>query len=315
MQLERDEAIRQKTMETGELRRQIGALKDVIRDLERQHSRPAPYTMPSDVNGMATDFSELIFDDDAWESEFSLIDSDDLKMDEPDAMQRQATPKPTAPTMTTDDVKSDIGFTKNAALMCLLVGAHVASRGSMPLNAELARAASVSSLDNYRTEAGNVLRTVLSANPEAAKEIVPSILQPTPNQASHSFEAHFPQNSNTIGEASSTLDQMTSALTTPSRQQELQATFSLPASSLPQIMGDLTNGDPDADLDDSPRPSRLEQAFAEHRARQKEKEAAAGIVNKVDQRSLLMERVPEDVLMHFKDFVKQSRNAEQVLQQ
>lgn len=93
---ERDEALRAKSMELADCRRQMNLLRDYVRDheLDRQPHRAHPYSTTSDMNNIATDMSEINFEDE-WEPEFSsLINSEDMRMDEYESMQRQATPKP-----------------------------------------------------------------------------------------------------------------------------------------------------------------------------------------------------------------------------
>lgn len=311
---ERDEAIRAKTVEAADYRRQLNALKDYVREhhLDRPH-RIGGYAPASDMNNMASEFNDFNFDDE-WENEFSLIGTDDLRMEELDSMQRQATPKPPAPSTTTSNSKTDANFSWNAFYMCLLFGAVVISAGEQ-LSKFAPKSSQISSLpkitDEYRVDAENVLKAVMETNPLSAHAIIPSRSAASTAPRTIVSGSEFSQMVTTTKETSG-LDSLSSTLTTPSHQQQLQQIFSMPPASYNHIVDPLGefDDDADADLSDSPKPTRLEQALAALQAQKAEHEKATGLRSKADERSVLLDHVPEEVIRDFQEFVRQSKALE-----
>ncbi|KAK5054708.1 hypothetical protein LTR84_001600 [Exophiala bonariae] len=313
LQYERDEAIRTKTLETAELRRMNSILKDTILDLERQQN-----TRNFSSNGSNTftnDFSDFRALDleDTWEDEFSLINSEDLKMEESDSLQRQATPRPptstiqtTAPAALTKsiDVKVDAGFSWNTFYMCLLSGAFIVSQaGSKVTNTasstDMAAANMPILSEDYRAEAGQVLNAVLASGPEATHEMQP--LRPTATSQDE-FGGLMSQ-MNPSGPAPSVLDAVHAVLTTPSRQQAAAAAFSISAASYNHITNPEGLFGQDQDNDAEVKPTRLQQLFANMQAEKDDVDRMNGLSGKASQRSVLLDRVPEKVLRDFKEMI------------
>ncbi|KIW99618.1 uncharacterized protein Z518_11031 [Rhinocladiella mackenziei CBS 650.93] len=313
---DRDEAIRTKTLETAELRRMNNILKDAVRDLERQQNARAFSANTSDA--FSNDFSTFrtLDLDDNWEDEFSLINSEDLKMEEPDSIQRQATPRP--PTSSTQpsasvnaakslDVKVDAGFSWNTFYMCLLSGAFIVSQAGSKATTSVSSAAVVTPSmpalsEDYRAEAGNVLNAVLASGPESAHEILPS--RPAASMDNPNFSGTL--SGSDLSQAPGTsLDNLHTTLTTPSRQQEAAAAFSLSASSYNHI----TNADGIFDNDEDEvvevKPTRLQQLFADMQAQRDGIEKMSGLGSKARERSVLLDRVPEKVLRDFREMIAQ----------
>jgi len=311
LQYERDEAIRTKTLETAELRRQNNILKDSVRDLERQQVSRNYSSNPS--NAFSSDFGDFraLGLEDSWEDQFSLITSEDLKMEEPDSMQRQATPRPPTsssaaqPSATTDltkplDVKVDAALSWNTFYMCLLSGALLVSQGgsktaNTATSVDLVAANIPSLSDDYRAEAGQVLNAVLASAPEVTSEILPSRAAP-PGQPEFGVAMSGP--------TTSVLDNLHADLITPSRQQEAQAAFSMSAASYNHVTNaeGMFDDDDDDDATD-PKPTRLQQLFAQMQAEQDHIDKMAGLSGKAGQRSVLLDRVPEKVLRDFREMV------------
>ncbi|KAI1630269.1 hypothetical protein EDD37DRAFT_605124 [Exophiala viscosa] len=317
LQYDRDEAIRTKTLETAELRRQNNVLKDTIRDLERQQLARTYSTNTSDT--FSTDFAgfRALDLDDTWEDEFSLINSEDLKMEEPDSLQRQATPRPTAssqqssmPNTSSVDGKDDAGFSWNTFYMCLLAGAFIVSNtGSQAAKSAPSAAVITSNMpalsDEYRAEAGNVLNAVLATGPEGAHEILPS-RQAT--SSDHSNFQHFVPSAEKARGAprvsSTALDSLHTSLTTPSREQEAAAAFSLSAASYNHIVNpDGMFDDDDDDEVVEVKPTRLQQLFASMQAERDGLDKMNGMSSKARERSVLLDRVPEKVLRDFREMI------------
>lgn len=313
IQYERDEAIRTKTLETADLRRMNNILKDTVRDLERQQ---ATRNFPSNAsNDFANDFGDFRALDleDTWEDEFSLIDSEDLKMDESDSLQRQATPRP--PTTSIQpatpanpaksvDVKVDAGFSWNTFYMCLLSGAFIVSQaGSKAADATSATDMAAANMpvlsDDYRAEAGQVLSAVLASGPEVVQEMLPPRAAPS---AQNEFGVIMSQMTPS-GPTPSVLDTLHASLTTPSRQQQAAAAFSMSAASYNHITNpDGIFGDDEDDEADA-KPTRLQQLFAHMQAEKDDIDKMTGLSGKASQRSVLLDRVPEKVLRDFREMI------------
>lgn len=311
---DRDEAIRAKTVEAADYRRQVNALKDYIREhhLDRSH-RMGGYAPASEMNTMASEFSEFNFDDE-WENEFSLIGTDDLRMEELDSIQRQATPKPPPPSATTNNSKPDANFSWNAFYMCLLFGAVVISAGEQ-LSKLAPKSSQISSLpkitDEYRADAENVLKAVMDTNLSSAHAIIPS-RSGAPSAPRTTISGSELSHMAAATKQQSGLDRLSSTLTAPSRHQQLQQAFSMTPASYNHIIDPLSgfDDDADADLSDSPKPTRLEQAIAALQAQKAEDEKATGLRSKADERSVLLDHVPEEVIRDFQEFVRQSKALE-----
>lgn len=318
LRYERDEAIRTKTVETGELRRMNNLLKDRVRDLERQNGARSYATNASD--GFSNDFTNFRALDleDSWDDEFSLINSDELKMDETESLQRQATPRPTTssnqPSASTSatkslDVKINAAFSWETFYMCLLSGAFIMSQaGSKPASAASSAAVVTSNMptmsDEYRAEAGNVLQAVLASGPDGAHEVLPS--RPAPG-VDNDFgstlpDADFARMGPGPHTSESTLDSLHTSLTTPSRHQQDIAAFSLSAASYNHIAnadGVFDNDDDHVDV----KPTRLQQLFSVMQAERDGIEKRSGFGSKARERSILLDRVPEKVLRDFREMI------------
>ena len=313
---DRDEAIRTKTLETAELRRMNNILKDAVRDLERQQNARA--FSDNDADAFSNDFNnfkDLGLEDNAWDDGFSLITGDDLKMEEPDSLQRQATPRPTTssnqPSASTSapkvDVKVDAAFSWDTFAMCLLSGAFFMSQaGSFWKAAGAAPSVAVvapSMSDEYRAEAGNVLQAMLASGPEGTHEMLPS-------RPAASLDDNFPHAMSDISRmtpqpSDTPLSTLHASLTTPSRHQQAQAAFSLSAASYNHISS------PNIDFDDDDevveiKPTKLQQLFTNMQAERDGLEKMAGLGSKARERSVLLDRVPEKVLRDFRAMVAQA---------
>ncbi|RMZ79702.1 hypothetical protein DV738_g3219, partial [Chaetothyriales sp. CBS 135597] len=317
LQFDRNEAIRTKTIETGDLRRQNNVLKECVKDLERQQVKGQHGGSGADTFGSSFGtFSNLELDD-SWGDEFGGAFGDDLKMGGEDTPQRSLTPRP-APLSEPQQALStkDAPFSWNSFYMCLLVGAFIASATSSSDSASAATSSVSSSLpllsEDYRVEAGNVLKAVLAADSDSIQSFLPSGMPNNPPAAGSGFPSIITGSElSQIGGASSSLDTLHTSLTTPSRQQQMQAAFSL----TPEQYSHITN--PDGIFDDdgenahpAPKPpSQLEQMFASLQAQRDEHDLLTGLSSKSRKRSLLLERVPEKVLRDFREMVEMSRKA------
>lgn len=302
LQYERDEAIRTKTLETGELRRQNNVLKDCVRDLERQQAtRGFSADATDNFNNDFSSFDNLGIDDD-WTDGFSLVNEEDLKMDGEDTPQRQLTPRPPPPTSDAKSSKQETLISMNTLYMCLLFGAFFTST-TKDSNQKSSNA--VASLpDDYRAEAGNVLKA-LASNQDPSPDI-PSHPAGLPTTISgHEL-------SRMSAHPSSSLDHLATTLTTPTRHQQAAASFSLSAESFNHITnpdGILDSPSPShpyhtADGEETERqPTRLESLFRAVQASRDDVDRMSGMSGKARERSVLLDRVPEKVLRDFREMV------------
>jgi hypothetical protein len=302
---DRDEAIRSKTQETGELRRQNNVLKDCIRDLERQQHRG--FITPCNSNGYNGEYNDFSLDNN-WEDEFSLIDGDDFGMNEQDHSNVQTTPKPTVQVPTAVDSKADHGFTWNTFYMCLLFGAFVVSNSNLVNSTDVTTSAIASSISP--AEAGNVLKAVLKSGADSTSDggqpaLLPSKVSADGQRSTHTSILDIGPSHT----ATSALENLHQTLSIPSRRQEIAAAFAMSASTYNHItdpFNEHLNHDVNTVLLDSAKPSQLEQAFANMQAEKDEMERMTGIGSKVRERSFLWDSIPPQVVKDFEELVRRN---------
>ncbi|KIW91054.1 uncharacterized protein Z519_07948 [Cladophialophora bantiana CBS 173.52] len=312
LEYQNEELIRTSTRETGELRRMNTILRETVGELERnQHSRAFSANASDAFSNDFSNFKDLGLED-QWNDEFALINSEDLKMEEPESLQRQATPRPTTSstqpnTSTKCGVKVDATFSWETFYMCLLSGAFIMSQaGSRAASAASSVAVVAPSMptlsDEYRAEAGNVLQAVLASGPDVPHEVLPS--RPAQSLDSNSFPHALSHVSGMTPQSSDTpLGNLHASLTTPSRQQQAAAAFSLSAASYNHISSPDCAFDDDDDEVVEVKPTRLQQLFADMQAERDGLEKMSGLGGKARERSVLLDRVPEKVLRDFREMI------------
>ncbi|KIV88336.1 hypothetical protein PV10_08028 [Exophiala mesophila] len=317
VEYERDEAIRTKVIETSELRRMNNLLKDTVKDFTRQNQQASRPFATDSSDSFASDFSAFNVDD-SWDA-FSLNEVDrDLKMEDPNPnpLHRHTTPQPPISTnseSTVDasdkgsDVKVETGtFSWNTFNMCLLAGAFLVAQAGTKTSGSSSSTALVNPdlptlSQDYHAEARNVLNAVFGPGSDVVDQSLPSRPAP-PVEAGFN---HGPSTLQTAGSASS-LETLHSTLTTPSRQQQVAAAFSLSANSYNHIANpDTIFDDDDDDENDAGevKPTRLQQLFARIQADTDHLDKMSGMGSKARERSVLLDRVPEKVLRDFKEMI------------
>ena len=332
---ERDEAIRTKTLETGELRRQNNVLKDCVRELERSQATGSRGFSDAGGDNFNTDFSS--FDnlgiDDDWNDGFSLINGEDLKMEGEDTPQRQLTPRPPPPASEPKTSKQETLISMNTLYMCLLFGAFFTSTTKDSNNSSTNAVAGLP--DDYRAEAGNVLKALASNEQSSSTD---NNIPATPSVLPTTISGH--ELSRMTNHASSSLDHLATSLTTPNRHQQAAAAFSLSADSFNHITNpdgimdspspdprstlggrgrsrhdaveidddeDLTSHhlatDKDIGMGSERQPTRLESLFRAMQASRDDVDRMSGMSGKARERSVLLDRVPEKVLREFREMV------------
>jgi hypothetical protein len=292
--IERDEIIRNHTLETADLRKKNNFLTEHIQKLES-----AAMSAPSSggFSSEFSDFENLTMDQSPWE-DFSIVN--DYPMDnaehhhpslQPTEMPVIDTPKKSDKSLIPD---ATLGFSWNAFYMCLLFGAWIASNNS-------SNSPTLSSLptlsDEYRTESANVLKAVLASSPSASHDVrsQPVIQQAQPTTITSAEMARI-----TSGPGSSSLDTLHSSLVAPTKQQETEQLFSLTADQYNTLTSLDDDGD-DQEDDSPPRMTTIQAALAAARTGEANTQGKAEVYS----RSLMWDRVPDKVLRDFKAMVKE----------
>ncbi|KAI1386208.1 bZIP transcription factor [Hypoxylon trugodes] len=289
LSLEKEELIRNHTIETGDLRKKISVLTDHVQRLEHA-------AMPSNT-GYNNGFSDMdtLTMDTSWENmgfmnEFPM---------EPEVKQElQIVPQKKPEVSLPSDV--DKSTTQGGLLfMLFLVGAFVLSNRStsptIPRVSEDVREASATLLNNIFKDAG------VANTPESA--IVPAGPQPSGN-ADWTSTASVPMAGGSMdGVAPSMLGDLADSLTQPTQEQTNEQIFSLTPAQY--------NGVTSQDFLRSPPPSRTQSQGRRNIAetlntmRNQEKQSAAEVYT----RSLLWDQIPGDVVRNFAKMVAECNNA------
>ncbi|KAI0152232.1 bZIP transcription factor [Hypoxylon sp. NC0597] len=283
--LEKEELIRNHTIETGDLRKKISVLTDHVQRLEHA-------AIPSNTgyNNGFNDMDSLTMDT-TWDNMGFM---NDFPMETEVKQELQIVPQKKPEVSLPSDV--DKSSTQGGLLfMLFLVGAFVLSNRStptIPRVSEDVREASATLLNNIFKDAG-------VANAENA--IVPA--GPQPSGADWTSTASVPMASGSMdGVAPSMLGDLADSLTQPTQEQTNEQIFSLTPAQY--------NGVTSQDFLRSPPPRSTSQgrrnlAEALNNMRNSEKQGAAEVYT----RSLLWDQIPSDVVRNFAKMVAECNNA------
>jgi len=284
---EKEEIVRQHTLETAELRRKNAYLSETVERLEGAAMSAQPSS-----NGASTgfpDFEHLTMDSSPFD-DFSFIDNPGMEMETKQENSIILHSKRESPPSTESADKS---AASGLLLMLLLCGAWVASRNNststavIPRMPEDVRSASAVVLENIYKDAG--LQTQAGSQSKLSDAVV------VPNGVSR-----VSANSRT---ASSPLASLHHDLVTPSHQQQRDQIFSLSVDQYSHITSDECF-DEQQDAGHPPRRRNLGDALAAMRA---QKQGPAG---EVYTRSLLLDKVPADVVRDFARMMEDSKRGE-----
>ena len=284
---EKEEMVRQHTLETAELRRKNSYLTEVVERLEG-----AAMSAQTSSNGASAgfpDFEPLTMDSSPFD-DFSFIDNPGLEVEpkQDNAVVLQAKKESPA---TAESVEKSAA--SGLLLMLLLCGAWVASRNNssstavIPRMPDDVREASAVVLDNIYKDAG---------------------LQPQIGSQPMLNKAAIAQNGVTrvSGNPRTTCSPLASLhhdLITPSHQQQREQIFSLSADQYNHITSD-DGLDEQQDLGQVPKRRNLGDALAAMRAQKQ------GSASDVYTRSLMLDRVPADVVRDFARMMEESKRTE-----
>lgn len=283
MQLEKEEMVRNHTIETGDLRKKVSVLTEHIQRLEVTPMS----TMPSST-GFSADYSDIdsLTMDGAWDNISFLND-----FSAPEAEVKVETSlvpiKKSENSLLGDPEKP---AAQGLLLMLLLFGAFVASKGSSPSIPQMSddvRAASATLLEDIFNDAGV---------PQTASGISEAVA-PLPSGSSWSTTPMPSLGGNgMVGVSQSSLGDIADSLTQPTEEQTHEQLFSMSAA---QYNG-LTNHD---FLQNTPQRStsqgrrNLGETLAAMRSNSKKSAA------EVYTRSLLWDQVPSEVVRNFAKLV------------
>ncbi len=283
---EKEELLRQHTLETAELRRKNNYLMEEAHRLEGAAMSAQPSS--TGVSAGFPEFQHLTMDSSPFD-DFSFIDNSGLDVESRPESSIVMQPKRESPTPTnTEDRSAASGL----LLMLLLCGAWVASKSTSSTSAPIprmpddVRVASAVVLENIYKDAGLQPQGSAQSNVEPAGMNRPGALRASVSRTH-----------------SSPLASMHHDLTTPSQQQQRDQVFSLSVDQYNHITSD-DNYDEHLGLSQAPRKRNLGDTLAAMRA-QKQGPAA-----EVYTRSLMLDKVPADVVRDFARMMEDSKRAE-----
>lgn len=277
------------TRETGELRKKIQVLQEIVETRESSESSrsgSANYDFPIH-QGM----SDLTVDglDMGWDDPFG-----DFIMDDPKPIETSLVLAPKK-----KEEKEDQSGPSGLLMMLLLCGAWVASKATATMPVTMPRMP-----EEVRTDAAVVFDDLMKEHGVSTFQAT-GAFEPVSSSAANVHQIAFPMPSGSSSTAR--LDNMHSHLTKPSKRQEVESAFSL---SVKQYEG-LTSADftdapyntPPED-DSSNSPSHRRHLVDTLRAMREDAKGQA--TANVYTRSLLWERIPDDVVQQFKRMADRS---------
>lgn len=281
---EKEELVRQHTLETAELRKKNSFLKEEAQRLESISM--STQSSSTGVSAGFPDFEHLTMDSSSFD-DFSFIDHQIMDTEPKPVTSLVVPAKRESPTPTSSEDKSTA---PGLLLMLLLCGAWVASKSSTSVPAALprmpddVRVASSAILDNIYRDAG--LQPSTAARPSVPKASLARV-----------------GSSATIIHSASPLAALHHDLTQPTQQQQRDQSFSLSTDQYNHITSDHHFAEDQRLAQQPHRRRNLGEALAAMRA---EKEGPAA---EVYTRSLMMNEVPADVVRDFARMMSETTNA------
>ncbi|KAI6088017.1 bZIP transcription factor [Hypoxylon rubiginosum] len=287
LKLEKEELIREHTIETGDLRKKVSVLTDHVQRLEQA-------AMPSNT-GYSNGFSDMdsLAMDTTWDNMGFM---NDFPMEPEVKQELQLVPQKKTEVSLPSDV--DKSTTQGGLLfMLFLVGAFVLSNRStptIPRVSEDVREASATLLDNIFKDAG-------VANAQNA--IIPSA--PQPSGADWASSASVPMASGSMdGVAPSMLGDLADSLTQPTQEQTTKQLFSLTPAQYNGVNSQDFLRTPPSRTTTSQGRRNLAEALNNMRSGGNNDKSAAEVYT----RSLLWDQIPSDVVRSFAKMVAEANN-------
>lgn len=284
---EKEELLRQHTLETAELRRKNNYLMEEAHRLEGAAMSAQASSMGASAG--FPEFEHLTMDGSPFD-DFSFIDSTSMDMETKPEASLVMQPKREKSTPTTSEDKSAAsGF----LLMLLLCGAWVASKSTSSTSAPIPRMP-----DDVRVASAVVLENIYKDAGLQPQTTAQTTVGNAGMKLTGAPRASISSRTNT-----SPLASLHDDLTAPSRQQKRDQTFSLSVDQYSHITSDDCY-DEQSDSSQAPPKRNLGEALAAMRA-QKQGPAA-----EVYTRSLMLDKVPADVVRDFARMMEDSKRAE-----
>ncbi len=327
LQWEKEDLVRNHTLETGELRKKVSILTEKLENGTVMSAAPSS----TGFSDFASDMDHLNMGPNEWDN---YIFVDDLEMEnaQQTPQQLQHTETALVPAKKKDAIaEQDKPVASGLLLMLLLCGAFVASKSSgtspptIPRMPDDVRAASATVLDSIFKDAGVAPSTSLPTRPHPTTRqsfLANRVdgLEPTssgrPSWGSLNVAASGP------GSAQSMLDSLHAGLTGPTADQQAEQLFGM----TPAQYNSLTTADfsrapygmsPDVDEDGAGDATPVSSPAANHHGGGHRRNLAETLAAMREQakgqtaaevytRSLLWERIPSEVVMEFKRMVEES---------
>lgn len=292
MQMEKEEMVRNHTIESGDLRKKVSVLTDHIQRLESTTMS----TVPSST-GYTADYSDIdsLTMDGAWDNISFLNDfSAEPEIKVENSLVPIRKPEPSLLSVT----ESEKPAAQGVLLMLLLFGAFVASKGSSPSIPQMSddvRAASATLLEDIFKDAGVPQST----------STVSEAVAPLPSGASWSMNPTSVGGNDMVGVTSSTLGDLADSLAQPTEEQHHEQLFGLSAAQYNGLHSqDFLQNTPTRSTSQGRR--NLGESLAAMRSNSKKSAA------EVYTRSLLWDQVPSEVVRNFAKLVSEcnSRNGQ-----
>lgn len=291
MQLEKEEMVRNHTIESGDLRKKVSVLTEHIQRLESTGMSNVPSS-----TGFSADYADIdsLTMDGAWDN-ISFVN--DFAAEPEVKVENAVVPvKKTENSLLSEPEKP---AAQGLLLMLLLFGAFVASKGSTPSIPKMSddvRAASATLLEDIFKDAG-VPQTASGVSEVAA---------PLPSGNSNSWSNNpVPSmgGSEMVGVASSTLGDLADSLAQPTEEQNNEQLFSLSAAQYNGLVSpDFLQNSPPRSTSQGRR--NLGETLAAMRSNSKNSAA------EVYTRSLLWDQVPSEVVRNFAKMVSECNNSQ-----
>ena len=289
---QKEELVRQHTLETADLRRKNTILAEEAQRLESVSMSAQPSS--AGVSTGFPEFEHLTMDSSPFD-DFSFMDNSIMGPETKQETSIMVQPKRESPTPTNSDDKS---VAPGLLLMLLLCGAWVASKSAgsapaaIPRLPDDVRVASSAILENIYKDAG----------------VQPQSLQKTSTKKTALVQVGSRQGPATNAFPTSSLGSLHNDLTQSTEQQQRQQVFSLSVDQYNHITCDDQYDTQYDDQQDAkpPRRRNLGEALAAIRAEKK------GPAAEIYTRSLMMNEVPADVV---RDFARMMANANTARQQ
>jgi hypothetical protein len=293
MQLEKEEMVRNHTIESGDLRKKVSVLTEHIQRLESA----AMSAVPSST-GYAADYSDIdsLTMDSAWDN-ISFLN--DFSADADVKVENSLVPAKKVESSLLSISDPEKPAAQGLLLMLLLFGAFVASKGSSPSIPQMSddvRAASATLLEDIFKDAGV---------PQAASGVSEAVA-PLPSGNSWSTNPIASMGgSDMVGVTSSTLGDLADSLAQPTEEQHHEQLFGLSAAQYNGLNSqDFLQHAPSRSTSQGRR--NLGESLAAMRSNSKKSAA------EVYTRSLLWDQVPSEVVRNFAKLVSEcnSRNGQ-----